>query len=441
MNRTILERKSLKDLKEIAKSMELKGYSRLDKASVIDLIMGDVAEQEKIESKERHYSALPERLKEEVGDEPADLIEGVLEVLAEGYGFLRTRNYLPSDGDVYIAPPQIRRFRLKTGDKVKGIVRPPKAGEKFKALLFIREVNGMNPERAIRRPQFENLIPVFPDERMQLEDDSKEVSTRVIDLFAPIGKGQRGLIVASPKTGKTVLLKKIANSIEKHHPESEIIILLIDERPEEVTDMKRSVGADVVSSTFDERPSHHTKVAEIVLERCKRLVEQGKDVVVLLDSITRLARAYNLTIPSSGRTLSGGLDPAALHLPKRFFGAARNIEDGGSLTILATALIDTGSRMDDVIFEEFKGTGNMEIHLNRNLSERRIFPSFDIYKSGTRREDLLLDKEELACMWRIHRAFQTSQTMEVTEMILEGMRVTKNNREFIELMNQKFSKK
>ncbi len=441
MNRTILERKSLKDLKEIAKSLELKGYSRADKASVIDLIMGDVADQEKMETKERHYSALPERLKDEVGDEPADLIEGVLEVLAEGYGFLRTRNYLPSDGDVYIAPPQIRRFRLKTGDKVKGIVRPPKAGEKFNALLFIREVNGMNPERAVRRPQFENLTPVFPDERMHLEDDSKEISMRVIDLFAPIGKGQRGLIVASPKTGKTVLLKQIANSIEKHHPESEIIMLLIDERPEEVTDMKRSVGADVVSSTFDELPSHHTKVAEIVLERCKRLVEQGKDVVVLLDSITRLARAYNLTIPSSGRTLSGGLDPAALHLPKRFFGAARNIEDGGSLTILATALIDTGSRMDDVIFEEFKGTGNMEIHLNRNLSERRIFPSFDIYKSGTRREDLLLDKEELACMWRIHRAFQTSQTMEVTEMILEGMRVTKNNCEFIDLMNQKFSKK
>lgn len=440
MNRTILERKSLKDLKEIAKSLGLKGYSRVDKAAVIDLIMGDVAEQEKIESKERHYSALPDRLKDEVGDKPQDLIEGVLEVMSEGYGFLRTRNYLPSDGDVYIAPPQIRRFHLKTGDKVKGIVRPPKAGEKFNALLFIREVNGMNPERAIRRPQFENLTPVFPDERMHLEDDSKEISTRVIDLFAPIGKGQRGLIVASPKTGKTVLLKQIANSIEKHHPESEIIILLIDERPEEVTDMKRSVGADVVSSTFDEMPSHHTKVAEIVLERCKRLVEQGKDVVVLLDSITRLARAYNLTIPSSGRTLSGGLDPAALHLPKRFFGAARNIEDGGSLTILATALIDTGSRMDDVIFEEFKGTGNMEIHLNRNLSERRIFPSFDIYKSGTRREDLLLDKEEIACMWRIHRAFQTSQTMEVTEMILDGMKATKNNREFIELMNKRFKK-
>jgi transcription termination factor Rho len=441
MNREILERKSLKDLKEIAKSMDLKGYSRSDKATVIDMIMGDVGKAEKEKSRERHYSALPERLKDEVGDEPADLVEGVLEVMSEGYGFLRTKNYLPSDGDIYIAPPQIRRFRLKTGDKVRGIVRPPKAGEKFNALLFIREVNGMNPERAVRRPQFENLIPIFPEERMQLEDNPKEISTRVIDLFAPIGKGQRGLIVASPKTGKTVLLKQIANSIEKHHPESEIIILLIDERPEEVTDMQRSVGADVVSSTFDELPSHHTKVAEMVLERSKRLVEQGKDVVVLLDSVTRLARAYNLTIPSSGRTLSGGLDPAALHLPKRFFGAARNVEDGGSLTILATALIDTGSRMDDVIFEEFKGTGNMEIHLNRNLSERRIFPSFDIYKSGTRREDLLLDKEEMACMWRIHRAFQTSQTMEVTEMILDGMRRTKNNREFIDLMNKRFSKK
>lgn len=441
MNRSILERKSLKDLKEIAKSMEIKGYSRADKHRLIDLIMGDVAEEEKKESRARHYSALPDRLKDEVGDEPADLVEGVLEVMADGFGFLRTRNYLPSDGDVYIAPPQIRRFRLKTGDKVRGIVRPPKAGEKFNALLFIREVNGMNPDRAVHRPQFENLVPIFPNERMHLEDDSKEISTRVIDLFAPIGKGQRGLIVASPKTGKTVLLKQIANSIEKHHPETEIIILLIDERPEEVTDMQRSVGADVVSSTFDELPSHHTKVAEIVLERAKRLVEQGKDVVVLLDSITRLARAYNLTIPSSGRTLSGGLDPAALHAPKRFFGAARNVEDGGSLTILATALIDTGSRMDDVIFEEFKGTGNMEIHLNRNLSERRIFPSFDIYKSGTRREDLLLNPEELSCMWQIHRAFQTSQTMEVTEMILEGMRLTKNNEEFVEVMKKRFSKK
>lgn len=441
MNRSILERKSLKDLKEIAKSMKIKGYSRADKETIIDLIMGDVGEQEKKESRERHYSALPDRLKDEVGDEPADLVEGVLEVMVDGFGFLRTKNYLPSDGDIYIAPPQIRRFRLKTGDKVKGIVRPPKAGEKFNALLFIREVNGMNPERAVRRPQFENLVPIFPNERMHLEDNAKELSTRVIDLFAPIGKGQRGLIVASPKTGKTVLLKQIANSIEKHHPESEIIILLIDERPEEVTDMQRSVGADVVSSTFDELPSHHTKVAEIVLERAKRLVEQGKDVVVLLDSITRLARAYNLTIPSSGRTLSGGLDPAALHAPKRFFGAARNVEDGGSLTILATALIDTGSRMDDVIFEEFKGTGNMEIHLNRNLSERRIFPSFDIYKSGTRREDLLLTEEELSCMWQIHRAFQTSQTMEVTEMILENMRLTKNNQEFVEVMKKRFSKK
>lgn len=441
MNRSILERKSLKDLKEIAKSMKIKGYSRADKETIIDLIMGDVGEQEKKESRDRHYSALPDRLKDEVGDEPADLVEGVLEVMADGFGFLRTKNYLPSDGDIYIAPPQIRRFRLKTGDKVKGIVRPPKAGEKFNALLFIREVNGMNPEWAVRRPQFENLVPIFPNERMHLEDAGKELSTRVIDLFAPIGKGQRGLIVASPKTGKTVLLKQIANSIEKHHPETEIIILLIDERPEEVTDMQRSVGADVVSSTFDELPSHHTKVAEIVLERAKRLVEQGKDVVVLLDSITRLARAYNLTIPSSGRTLSGGLDPAALHAPKRFFGAARNVEDGGSLTILATALIDTGSRMDDVIFEEFKGTGNMEIHLNRNLSERRIFPSFDIYKSGTRREDLLLSEDELSCMWQIHRAFQTSQTMEVTEMILENMRLTKNNQEFVEVMKKRFSKK
>ena len=369
--------------------------------------------------------------------------EGVLEILPDGFGFLRApdSNYLPGPDDIYISPSQIRRFNSRTGDTIAGQIRPPKDSERYFALLKEEKVNHEDPELAREKILFDNLTPLYPDERLKLETTPTNYSARIMDLMTPIGKGQRGLIVSPPRTGKTMLLQNIANSVTANDKDIHKIVLLIDERPEEVTDMSRSVEAEVISSTFDEPPQRHVQVAEMVIQKAKRLVEHKLDVIILLDSITRLARAYNSVIPPSGKILSGGLDSNALHKPKRFFGAARNIEEGGSLTIIATALIDTGSRMDEVIFEEFKGTGNMEIHLNRNLSERRIFPSFDIYKSGTRREDLLLDKEELACMWRIHRAFQTSQTMEVTEMILEGMRVTKNNHEFIDLMNQRFSKK
>ncbi len=361
--------------------------------------------------------------------------EGVLEVLSDGYGFLRSENYLPGTKDIYISPSQIRRFNLKTGDLVKGNIRIPKEGEKFAALLYVKSVNQDPPEVAARRPNFEDLTPIYPKEKLHLETTQMELSTRLIDLIAPTGKGQRGMIVSPPKAGKTVLLKKIANAITHNHPEAHLIILLIDERPEEVTDMKRSIEGDhvdVVYSTFDEQPEHHKRVAEMVLERAKRLVEQGKDLVILLDSITRLARAYNLTIPSSGRTLSGGLDPAALHMPKKFFGAARNIEEGGSLTILATALVDTGSKMDEVIFEEFKGTGNMELVLDRRLSDRRIFPALDINKSGTRREDLLLSKQELEGMYSIRKAMSHMSTADVTENIIDTLTRSKNNKEFVE---------
>ena len=363
--------------------------------------------------------------------------EGILEVLPEGYGFLRKDNYLPGTKDIYISPSQIRRFNLKTGDLVKGNIRIPKENEKFSALLFVKSVNGDRPDIAARRPNFEDLTPIFPDEKLHLETDSAELSTRLIDLIAPIGKGQRGMIVAPPKVGKTVLLKKIANAISANHPESHLIVLLIDERPEEVTDMQRSIAGkniDVVYSTFDEQPEHHKRVAEMVLERAKRLVEQGKDLIILLDSITRLSRAYNLTIPPSGRTLSGGLDPAALYMPKKFFGAARNIENGGSLTILATALVDTGSKMDDVIFEEFKGTGNMELVLDRRLSEKRIFPAIDIIKSGTRREDLLLSPEELESLYILRKAMSNMSSMELTEQVTDILVRTKNNDEFIRLI-------
>jgi len=366
-----------------------------------------------------------------------DIAEGILEMHQDGYGFLRRDNYLSGDDDIYISPSQIRRFRLQTGDKITGITRPPKSNEKFNALLYIKAVNDMPPATAIKRPDFDSLTPIYPIERLRLETDGREYATRMIDLVAPIGKGQRGMIVAPPKAGKTTLLKMIANGIAKNHPEVEIIILLIDERPEEVTDMKRSVKGDVVYSTFDELPKNHTKVAEIVLERAKRLVEHGKDVVILLDSITRLARAYNLSIPATGRTLSGGLDPGALHKPKRFFGAARKMEEGGSLTILATALVETGSRMDDVIFEEFKGTGNMEVHLDRKLSEKRIFPAIDIYKSGTRREDLIMSQNELETVWALRKALGNSSTQDVTEAFIANLVQTKNNKEFIDQMRNK----
>ena len=373
-------------------------------------------------------------------DQPRPEVEGILEIAEGGFGFLRFDNFLTSEKDIYVSPTQIRRFNLKTGDKIKGISRLPNEGEKFGALLYVLSVNGDEPGAAIRRPDFEDLTPIFPTERLTLEDSPKDLSMRLIDLIAPIGKGQRGLIVAPPKAGKTVLLKKLANAIEKKHPEIEMIVLLIDERPEEVTDMKRSLmnGGEVIYSTFDEQPEHHVKVAEMVLARAQRLAEHGKDVVILLDSITRLARAYNLTIPSSGRTLSGGLDPGALHKPKKFFGAARNIEEGGSITILATALVDTGSRMDDVIYEEFKGTGNMELHLDRKLSEKRIFPAMDLNKSGTRKEDLLMSADELEAIWMMRREMGNRPTQEVAEMIIDNLAHTKNNENFIQIIKKIF---
>ncbi len=362
---------------------------------------------------------------------------GILEVLSDGFGFLRTNNYLSGDNDIYVSPSQIRRFRLRTGDKITGKIRTPNEGEKFDALLYVETVNGDIPEKVVNRPNFERLTPVFPDERIKLETGKFPVSTRIIDLFAPVGKGQRGMIAAAPKAGKTILLKEIANAIKKNNPEVELIVLLIDERPEEVTDIQRSVQADVVFSTFDQLPANHIKVAEIVLERGKRLVEQGKDVVILMDSITRFARGNNLVVPPSGRTLSGGLDPEALYLPKKFFGAARNIEEGGSLTILATALIDTGSRMDDMVFEEFKGTGNMELHLDRSLTEKRIFPAIDIYKSGTRREDKLLSDEEMKFVISIRRTFSNHASADIAEKLIETMSRTNSNQEFIQLFVKK----
>ncbi|MBW4864400.1 MAG: transcription termination factor Rho [Paeniclostridium sp.] len=365
-----------------------------------------------------------------------DEVMGVLEILPDGFGFLRGPNYLSTEHDVYVSPSQIRRFNMKTGDKVKGITRHPKSGEKFRALLYVQKINDENPETATKRRAFETLTPIYPEEKLTLEKYQNEISTRLIDLISPIGKGQRGLIVAPPKAGKTVLLKSVANSIVKNHPDVELIVLLIDERPEEVTDMQESIDADVIYSTFDQVSSHHVKVAEMVLNRAQRLVEHGKDVVILLDSITRLARAYNLSISPTGRTLSGGLDPGALHGPKKFFGAARNIRQGGSLTILATALVETGSRMDDVIFEEFKGTGNMELHLDRKLAEKRVFPAVDIYKSGTRREDLLLTEEEKVALWKLRKEMSNNSVYEVTDKVLEILKRTKDNKTFIKYIKE-----
>lgn len=377
-----------------------------------------------------------EKLKEMIDE--SETAKGVLEIIENNnYGFLRGSNYLTGPNDIYVSPSQIRRFNLRTGDEVQGKVRIPKEGEKFKALLYVQKVNGEDPERAVGRKRFETLTPIYPDERIKLETTTLDLSSRLMDLISPIGKGQRGIIVAPPKAGKTTLLKKIANSITRNHNEVKLIVLLIDERPEEVTDMQRSIRGEVIYSTFDEEPEHHTKVAQMVLERAKRMVEQGQDVVILLDSITRLSRAYNLTITPTGRTLSGGLDPGALINPKKFFGAARNIEEGGSLTILATALIETGSRMDDMIFEEFKGTGNMEVHLDRKLQERRIFPAIDIYKSGTRREDLLLSQKELEVSYNIRKVlYNENSTDSVTEKLIGLLTKTKDNQEFLEMFNK-----
>ena len=435
-----LEEKTLTELKELAKENNIKNISKLKKEELVQVLEQVINTSTEASRNIKKIEEKSEETTQTEGQEISgyklttegdEIVEGILDILPDGYGFLRGENYLSSPKDVYISMIQIRRFRLTTGDLVKGISRC-KEGEKFPSLIFVGEVNGEHPEKAARRIRFEDLTPIYPEERLKLETIPTNYATRMIDIISPIGKGQRGLIVAQPKAGKTTLLKEIANSITTNNPECELIMLLIDERPEEVTDMKRSIKGQVVYSTFDELPEHHAKVAEMVIERAKRLVEQGRDVVILLDSITRLARAYNLVVPASGRTLSGGIDPASLHKPKKFFGAARNIENGGSLTILATALTETGSRMDDVIFEEFKGTGNMEVLLDRSLAERRIFPAIDINRSNTRREDLLLNEKELKVAELIRKAMSNLSAADSTEQILNAIKTTKNNEELME---------
>ena len=461
---------TLANLKEIAKEKGIKNISKLKKSELIEELVkitpnkiekNGVILTEKIAPKNRNIEASihidenvnneayasdsrdrynvteeekKERLKVMINESNSS--KGVLEIQENNsFGFLRCSNYLTGENDIYVSPSQIRRFNLRTGDEVEGKVREAKDGEKFKALLFVEKVNGESPDKAIGRKNFENLTPIYPNERLHLEtDNGRDLSSRLMDFMCPIGKGQRGIIVAPPKAGKTTLLKRIAQNISKNYPDIKLIVLLIDERPEEVTDMKRSIKGDVIYSTFDEEPQNHAKVSQMVLERAKRMVEQGKDVVILMDSITRLSRAYNLTITPTGRTLSGGLDPGALLMPKKFFGAARKIEEGGSLTILATALVETGSRMDDMIFEEFKGTGNMEVHLDRRLQERRIFPAIDIYKSGTRKEDLLLSDEEKEVAFAIRKNMNRDGNIEsITETLINMLSKTKNNKEFMEL--------
>lgn len=434
MNREKYETLPLTTLKELAKARGLKGISTLKKAELIDvMIEADEKEAEK-------------EVKEEMKQEKAGILDveqldsghtvnGILEVMGDGFGFIRSKNYLPGDEDVYVAPSQIRRFGLKTGDILTGNTRIKTQTEKFSALLYLTKINGMSTQEAAKRISFEDLTPIFPNERLKLESGKTSTAMRVMDLLSPIGKGQRGMIVSPPKAGKTTLLKQVAQSILKNNPEVHLLILLIDERPEEVTDIREAItgeNVEVIYSTFDELPERHKRVSEMVIERAKRLVEHERDVVILLDSITRLARAYNLIVPPSGRTLSGGLDPAALHMPKRFFGAARNIRDGGSLTILATALVDTGSKMDDVVYEEFKGTGNMELVLDRKLSEKRIFPAIDIPKSGTRRDDLLLSAEEKAAVDGIRRALNGMKPDDAVDNILNLFDRTKNNEEFVQ---------
>ncbi len=461
----ILKTKKLEDLRYIAKMMGIKSITKYRKGQLIELIIEAGAEQDKAEVTKKATSAKTKESPPEIANEEKtiendsskndkkgknsekapkeiqeqDPVEGILEVLPDGYGFLRRENFTYGPKDIYVSPSQIRKLNLKTGDKISGIGRIKSEGEKFQALLFVNTVNGDDPGVAIRRKPFNTLTPIFPEERLSVEKTPKELSTRIIDLIAPIGKGQRGMIVSPPKAGKTVLLKKIANSITKNYPEVELIVLLVDERPEEVTDLQRSIDGEIAYSTFDKVPENHVKIAEMVLERAQRLVEQEKDVVILMDSITRLARAYNLTMTPTGRTLSGGLDPGALHSPKKFFGAARNIEFGGSLTIIATALIETGSRMDDVIFEEFKGTGNMELHLDRKLADKRIFPAIDISKSSTRREDLLLSKKEMESIWTIRKAMSNMGTAEVTEWFIDKLMRTRTNEDFVNNINTKSS--
>ncbi|MBN1893241.1 transcription termination factor Rho [bacterium] len=409
-----LKKLKIAELTELAQTMNVPGYSGLRKTELIFRIL-----EHQTEKDGNIFS------------------EGVLEILPDGYGFLRSSdtNYLPGPDDIYVSPSQIKRFSLRTGDVVSGQVRPPKDNERFFALIKVEAINFENPEEAKSKILFDNLTPLYPNKKILLETDARDYTTRIMDMFTPIGKGQRGLIVAQPRTGKTIILQKIANAITKNHPEVKLIVLLIDERPEEVTDMERSVKAEVISSTFDEPAERHVQVADMVLEKAKRLVEYSHDVVILLDSITRLARAHNVVVPHSGKILSGGVDSNALHRPKRFFGAARNVEEGGSLTIIATALIDTGSRMDEVIFEEFKGTGNMELQLNRQLSDRRIFPAIDLNKSGTRKEELLLDDKDLNRIWILRKLLNELNMTEAMEFLLEKMKGTRNNKDFLQSMS------
>jgi len=468
-----LETLSVSVLREFAKEKGVKNVSALRKNELIDALI-DVdrreqlakiesrsdkstskeeavipAAEEKIEAREEARTEVREAKTEYKTEQPSEQTEGparpipvadgILEVMQEGFGFIRCDNFLPGENDVYVSPSQIRKFNLKTGDIIHGPKRMKANGEKFSALMYLETVNGKDPSVAQRRPAFDSLTPIFPNERIHLEKNSDTVAMRLVDLISPIGKGQRGMIVSQPKSGKTTLLKQIANAITKNNPEMHLIILLIDERPEEVTDIKESIVGDnveVIYSTFDELPERHKRVSEMVIERAKRLVEQKTDVIILLDSITRLARAYNLTVQASGRTLSGGLDPAALHMPKKFFGAARNMREGGSLTILATALVETGSKMDDVVFEEFKGTGNMELVLDRKLSEKRVFPAIDIAKSSTRREDLLLSKDEQGAVDIMRKALNGLKTDEAAERILDMFVKTPNNAELVRTVNK-----
>ena len=432
-NKETLKSSTLVELRKIAEEMKLEGYARLKKEFLVEEIVKHLEET----------NELDEKVDIQIENPETDFItEGILEVLPEGFGFLRSDNYLPGNKDIYVSQTQVRRFNLNTGDKVKGIARfTSSPNSKFPSLIYVDNINDERIEISLKRKSFDSLIPIYPDERLRLETVENEYATRIIDILAPIVKGQRGLIVAPPKAGKTTLLKQVANGILKNNPETKLMVLLIDERPEEVTDIERSIDAEVIHSTFDESPEHHIKVSKMVLERAKRLVEQNKDVVILLDSLTRLTRASNLEVDPSGRTLSGGLDPAALYFPKKFFGAARNIENGGSLTILATTLVETGSRMDDMIFEEFKGTGNMEVFLDRKLSERRIFPSIDIYKSSTRREDLLFDSKEQETSIYIRRLLSQSNNAEMVEKIMNILMKTKSNKDFIKVFLENLKKK
>ena len=427
-------------LRDLAKSRGLKNLSGLKKAELVELMLAEDERVEAQKAKEEKQTSGRENGRDDTKELDSGVkAHGILEVMPDGYGFIRCENYLPGENDVYVSPSQIRKFNLKTGDIIAGNTRIKTQGEKFSALLYITSINGLHPSEAMKRKNFEDLTPVFPNERLRLETPGGSVAMRITDLVSPIGKGQRGMIVSPPKAGKTTLLKEVAKSIVRNNPDMHVIILLIDERPEEVTDIKEAIegkNVEVIYSTFDELPEHHKRVSEMVIERAKRLVEHKKDVMILLDSITRLARAYNLTVPPSGRTLSGGLDTAALHMPKRFFGAARNMREGGSLTILATALVDTGSKMDDVVYEEFKGTGNMELVLDRKLSEKRVFPAIDITKSGTRREDLLLDREEQEAVYIMRKAINGMRTDEAVESILNMFVRTKNNREYVQMVKK-----